>query len=335
MRRIQLLVLLGLVLWCQALALAGAPARVVVVHSYNPEYIWTQNISQGIQEALNGLKPDITTLYLDAKRQPEPEGLRQRAEEILQKIEALAPQVVIAADDAAQQYLVAPHLKGRAQPQVIFCGVNAPLKLYGFPASNISGVRERWHFRQGFALLKKIAPRLKTVAFLTDASESSAYVLDGLREEQRKAEPFALKLMAAEQIKTFQQWQRTVRSLQTRAGALAFGIYQSLQDERTGKVVPLETVIAWTRDANRLPSLGFADYAVGDGMLCGILESAHEQGQLAGQLARIVLEQGVAAGTLPVRVNQKGLVMLNLKTAERLGLIVPFEIISAAGLVLR
>lgn len=334
MRRIQLLVLLCLIFWCQTPARAGGTPRVVVVHSYNPEYVWTQNISQGIQEALNGLKPDITLLYLDAKRTPEPEVLRQRAEEILQKIEALAPQVVIAADDAAQQYLVAPHLKGRAQPQVIFCGVNAPLKLYGFPAPNISGVRERWHFRQGFALLKKIAPRLKTVAFLTDASESSAYVLDGLREEQR-AEPFALKLMAAEQIKTFQQWQRTVRSLQTRAGALAFGIYQSMQDERTGKVVPLETVIAWTRDANRLPSLGFADYAVGDGMLCGVLESAHEQGQLAGQLARIVLEQGVAAGTLPVRVNQKGSVMLNLKTAERLGLIIPFEIISAAGLVLR
>ena len=43
----------------------------------------------------------------------------------------------------------------------------------------------------------------------------------------------------------------------------------------------------------------------------------------------------MAAGALPVRINQKGIVMLNLKTAERLGVTIPFEIISAAGLVVQ
>lgn len=335
MRRIQLLVLLGLALWCQTLALAGAPARVVVVHSYNPEYVWTQNISLGIQEALHGLKPDITTLYLDAKRTPEPEVLRQHAEEILQQIEALAPQVVIAADDAAQQYLVAPHLKGRAAPQVIFCGVNAPLNLYGFPAANVSGVRERWHTRESIALMQRIVPKARSFAFLTDDSESSQHVLNDLRKDMRKGSPYALRPVAVEAVGTFQQWQSKVRSYQKKADALAVGIYHSLRDERTGLVVPPETVSAWTASANRLPTIGFTDYAVEHGLLCGVLESAHEQGWLAGQLARIMLEQGVAAGTLPVRINKKGIVMLNLKTAERLGLIIPFEIISAAGLVVR
>lgn len=136
----------------------SAPAGILVVHSYNREYSWTQRINKGLQEALRGLRLEWEFVYLDAKRRPDPEGLRQRTAEVLALIKAKAPRLVIAVDDAAQAYLVQPHLKGLAEPQVIFCGVNAPLGGYGFPASNVSGVRERWHFGEGFTLLKKIKP---------------------------------------------------------------------------------------------------------------------------------------------------------------------------------
>jgi hypothetical protein len=41
------------------------------------------------------------------------------------------------------------------------------------------------------------------------------------------------------------------------------------------------------------------------------------------------------AGGLPVRINQKGVVVVNLKTAERLEIILPFAIIEAAGVVVK
>jgi len=66
-----------------------------------------------------------------------------------------------------------------------------------------------------------------------------------------------------------------------------------------------------------------------------VLESRHEQGALAGAMARQVLERGITAGSLPVRLNQKGVVVVNLKTAERLGLLLPFAIIEAASVVIK
>ncbi|HWR04100.1 MAG TPA: ABC transporter substrate binding protein [Humidesulfovibrio sp.] len=319
----------------QAPAEAGAVQRVLVVHSYNPGYIWTDTLAKGIQGALPGDGITLETHYLDAKRDLDPESLAAKAQAILRRIEHWRPQVVIASDDAAQIYLTQPFLKGRPWPQVIFCGVNAPLKTYGFPAANVSGVRERWHFRESFALLKKLAPRATRAAMLSDGSESSAYVLADLAQDQRQNGPFALALVASEQVQTFQQWQRKVQDYQTRADALALGLYHSLRDERTGGVVPPETVMAWTNAANRLPSIGFTDYAVGGGLLCGVLESAHEQGYLAGTMARQVLEKKLAAGALPVRTNVRGTVLLNLKTAERLGLRIPFEFIQAAGIIIK
>jgi ABC-type uncharacterized transport system substrate-binding protein len=66
-----------------------------------------------------------------------------------------------------------------------------------------------------------------------------------------------------------------------------------------------------------------------------VLESGHEQGYLAGAMAREVLALGVAAGRLPTRRNNKGIVLLNLKTAERLGLRLPYSLIESAGVVIQ
>ncbi|GFK93648.1 hypothetical protein NNJEOMEG_01482 [Fundidesulfovibrio magnetotacticus] len=314
---------------------AETPLRVFVVQSYNQEYVWTRTINEGLREALRGLDVVIEFFYLDAKRKPDPDNLRRVAREALARIEARRPQVVVAVDDPAQAYLVEPFLKGRASPQVIFCGVNAPLALYGYPAANVSGVRERWHFREGFAFLRQLFPDVGSVALLLDESESAGFVLDDLREDQRLNGPFAVRLAAVEQVATFQAWRRKVLELQERADALALGLYHSLVDEETGLVVPPEQVAAWNDTVVRKPTLGFTDFSRDHGHLAGVLESGHEQGFLAGGMVREILTTRVAAGTLPVRINDQGIVFLNLRTAERLGLKIPYEFIEAGEVVVR
>lgn len=331
-----LLACAALLLLSPALCRGGADARglVLVVHSYNAEYVWTQEVNQGLQEALRGLGVELEFLYLDAKRQSDPERLRQAGQEALERIEAARPRLVVTVDDAAQAHLAAPHLKGRASPQVIFCGVNAPLSLYGFPAANVSGVRERWHYRDGFRLLKAAVPGARSAAFLVDDSESGQYVAADLRADLRSG-PMAVTVAAVETIATYQQWQGRVQALCGRVDALAMGLYHSLKDEKSGRVVPAEQVAAWTARACRKPSLGFSDATRDHGLLCGVLESGHEQGYLAGMMAREVLSSGVAAGSLPVRQNLRGAVLLNLKTAQRLGLQLPYALIESAGMVIQ
>jgi len=314
---------------------SAEPKRVLIIQSYNPEYIWCQNINHGIREGLQGLNIAYETYYLDAKRAPDPEKLAAAAADIASKIERLAPDVVIAADDAAQEYVVVPFLKDKPGPQVIFCGVNAPPAKYGFPASNVSGIRERWHYREAFALLKKLMPAVKNVAFFVDASESGGYVVDDLKEDLAANGPYALEVVTAETVRTFQQWQRMVLKYQDSADSLAMGLYQTLIDERTGKVASPDEVMAWTNSVNKLPTVGFSDIAMEHGLMCGVLEAGHEQGYLAGILARDVMNKGMKAGELPMRINDKGVILVNLRTAERLRVNIPYEIIEAAGAVIQ
>jgi ABC-type uncharacterized transport system substrate-binding protein len=311
------------------------PKRVFIVQSYNPEYIWCQNINNGIVEGLQGLNVQFETHYLDAKRVPDPNRLAETGKDIRRKIAGFDPDVVIAVDDAVQTHVIVPFLRDKTKPQVVFCGLNAPPAKYGYPASNVSGIRERWHYREAFALLKKLMPTVKSVAFFVDASESGGYVVDDLKEDLAAHGPYALDVVTAETVRTFQHWQQMVLKYQTKADSLAMGLYQTLIDEKTGRVVSPDEVMAWTNSVNKLPTIGFSDIAMEHGLMCGVLEAGHEQGYLAGAMARDVLNKGIRAGELPMRINDKGVILVNLKTAERLHVDIPFEIIEAAGAVIK
>lgn len=334
----------------QALALAGCllmagaglghagesapdrPARVFVVHSYNPEYVWVQNINQGIREALSGSLAAYEFFYMDAKRRPGKDNLERAASDALERIKSFDPDVVVVADDPAQVYLTIPYLKDKARPQVVFCGVNAPPALYGFPASNVSGVRERWHYREGFELLKRLLPDARSVVFMVEDSESGHYVAADLKEEREKGGPFALDVAAVEIVSTFEDWKRLVEYFRDKTDAFALGLYQSIRDSG-GMIMKPEQVIAWTLSATDKPTLGFADVSIEHGILCGVLESGGEQGFLAGSMAREILQGGGPAGRLPMRLNDKGVIMVNLNSAERLHVTIPYELIEAAGVV--
>lgn len=315
----------------------GRPWRVFVVQSYNPEYVWTQNINAGVREALSGLEVTYEYAYLDAKRHPDKALLEKAAAEALERIRAFDPDVVIPVDDAVQSHLVVPFLKDKPRPQVIFCGVNAPPSLYGFPASNVSGVRERYHYREGFALLKRLVPSARSVAFMADTSDAAGFLIADLRQEQDEHGSFDLALKHVDSLPTFQQWQERILRYQEPGGpdTLALALYHSLRDEVTGQVAPPDKVMQWTNSVNKRPTLGFADFSLDHDVLCGVLESGHEQGFLAGSMAREVLLKGVAAGSLPFRLNERGIIMVNLKAAERLGVDIPYEIIEAAGTVIK
>lgn len=330
--------ILSLCVAAAALANAVAPARpalLFVVHSYDEDFIWCHNIDRGLQTALRGLPVTIRTFHLDAKHDLDPASLKRKALAIAARIAAEKPQVVVAVDDAVQELLVVPHLRGNASPQVVFCGVNAPLVRYGYPAPNVTGVSERWHVRESLALLRMIVPTARRVVLLADGSETSGLFLADIRADLRQSGPYAVEDLSIRQVQTFQQWQQAVLASQQEADGLAFGLYFSLRDEVSGAVVPDDVVAQWTDTVNRLPTLGFADYVREHGQLCGVLESAHEQGRVAGGMARLLFDPSLRAQTLPVRTNQEGIVFLNLKTAERLGVSVPFEIIQSASEVIQ
>lgn len=303
------------------LALAVAPLAaldVLVVQSYHQGYAWNDGIDAGIAKGLAGASCE--TVYMDTKRKASTEEKSAAGAAALARITEAKPRVVIAADDNAQA-LVAAKLAGRPDVAVVFCGVNAEPSAYGYPAANVTGVLERPHTAQSIDLLRRLAPGVKRIAFLSDDTETARATFAHMQTTM----PPGVEAVAFTYAATFADWQRQIVELQTKADAIGIFTYQSVR-AADGAVMDPQAVMTWTREHLAKPSVAFLDWPVRDGLLCGIAESAHEHGFIAAQMAKDVLA-GKAAGQIPITTAKNGTVLLNLATAERLRLEVPFEVL--------
>jgi ABC-type uncharacterized transport system substrate-binding protein len=321
---------LAVLAWLSPGTAYAAERRVLVVHSYHPEYSWVARINAGIGAALGDKSVKIETFYMDAKRSHSPAQLAKAARKAWDLVKAFKPDVVLACDDTAQQYFVVPYLRGKSSPQVIFCGVNDDPAKYGYPATNVSGVLERMHYRQSFALLQAILPSVQRVAYVSDDSDTGRGIASEMMKDMFRA-PYCVEVGPVELVGTFARWKQVVLENKDFADAFALPIYHTLYDEEAGRVATPAEVMDWTLSACGKPTVGFVSFAEDDGIMCGVLESGYEQGFEGGRMVLQVLEKGRPAGELPVRSTAQGFSMLNLRSAERLGLLVPYEIIEAAA----
>ncbi|NJL58824.1 MAG: hypothetical protein HC887_03415 [Desulfobacteraceae bacterium] len=165
---------------CPAMAEENKKFKVLVVFSYDDAYSWVADIREGIESVLKETA-DIRYAYLDTKRNFD-QGA-EKAKEAYAMYQEFKPDGVIAADDDAQTMFVVPYLKDKVKTPVMFNGVNAEPEKYGYPASNVSGVLERYHISQSIALAQQIVPSVKTVAFISKEGPLAQALSEQVKKE--------------------------------------------------------------------------------------------------------------------------------------------------------
>jgi ABC-type uncharacterized transport system substrate-binding protein len=266
-----------------------------------------------VKKGLEGSGAQLEIFYMDTKRINDSQWKLKAGELAKLKVASFKPDVVIATDDNAQAYFARSYAN-QPSPQIVFCGVNADPKTYGYPSSNQTGILERPHFIQSVQLLKTIVPSISTIAFITDRSETSNAVLAYIKT---LAAP--VRVFSYDQPETFREWQSLISQYQNTVDAIAINLYHTIRTGPGSQSMPPEEVMAWTMANNRKPTVGFYDFAVKDGILCAFAVSPEEQGLVAADMASQILA-GKKATDLPMMVGQDGAVMVNKDTAKNLGI---------------
>jgi ABC-type uncharacterized transport system substrate-binding protein len=300
----------------------AAAERVLVVHSYHEGYGWTDTIQKGIDEVLKPAGVEVKVVMMDAKRKTEAAERTKAGEAAKQVVAEWKPAVVITSDDAAQTFFAKDYAGKADAPQFVFCGVNAEAAKYGYPAANVTGLLERPHVTQCLEFVAKIVPGAKQVAFVSDPGEVTDAVIPYF-----KGQPQPVPVVAYDVAQTFDEWKALIAKHQDK-DAILIQNYQSLK-QGDGKADP-KAVMAWTVANTKKPLVGIYDFAVRDGCVFGIAESALEHGQEAAHRAVAILK-GKKAGELPISTAKQGLVMFNLTSAKALTVEIPFDLLELAS----
>ncbi|MBI5896559.1 MAG: hypothetical protein HZB24_11345 [Desulfobacterales bacterium] len=294
-----------------------AGKKILMIDSYHEGYEWSDGIVNGVKRTIEGKGIELRVVRMDTKRNPDDAfkkaaGLKAKAE-----IESFKPDVVIAADDNASQYVVMPFYKNASLP-IVFCGVNWDATVYGYPYNNATGMVEVTPIVNLLQQFKSVV-KGDRVGFIGPDNETVHKEFDNYKKK------FGLNLVGYF-AKDYEDWKKGFVDLQGKTDFMVIdsdgGLYKEHKADMRAFV-----------EANAQKPSGacydfMADYAV-----LTYAKVSEEQGSWSAAAALQILD-GKSPKDIPIAENKDGSVVFNARLAKITGSMLPFEVISTAKRVI-
>jgi len=176
------IVLFGCCALCPRAVWAGTdfqePKRVLLLNSYHKGYLWTDEITRGVEEVFAGKNIELHVEYMDTKRQF---GYLHKS--FLNSLLSLKHikhhyDAVITSDDNAFDFFRENKNRIAGTSPHVFCGVNYldPEDISGL--RGITGVNERVDIAGNVELIRRLHPDTRTVLVITDNTTTGITVQD-------------------------------------------------------------------------------------------------------------------------------------------------------------
>ncbi|MBN4076680.1 hypothetical protein JYT48_00225 [Mariprofundus ferrooxydans] len=291
---------------------AADAKHCLYVNSYHAGYAWSDGIEAAVKAGLAG-HCDLTIFRMDTKRNTSAAFGQQKALEAKALIESLHPDVLIASDDNASKYLIAPYYKNTDLP-VVFCGINWTAKAYGYPYDNATGMIEVSAIK---ALLQKageISGTIRTVGFIaakavrTDEKEFAWMAKTYARYHVNVVPYYAANML---------EWEQAYIAAQDNDMIVLNNIAGIKHWDRN------RAVAFATQHANKL-TVSTYDFMAQYSMLA-MTKVAAEQGQWAAQVAIRIL-QGRKPSAIPVVANRRFNMFVNPQMMQNTDIRLPDSI---------
>ncbi len=291
--------------------------KVMYVNSYHAGYPWSDDIEKGIRDGLKNTEIELKIHFMDTKVKQSEAEKKEAALKARQEINAFAPDVVIASDDNASQYLIMPFYKDADLP-FVFCGVNGDSSRYGYPYRNVTGMEEIDRQDIAFKLLRPYA-RGDRKGFLVANTLTSKYLV------QYTTEKLGVKFHKVYMPDTYAEWKDFYLRLQNEVNMFIIGSHTGVigWDEKDFTQFALQHA--------RVPTITGYSIAVPYAMI-GYTIFPEEHGAWAAATALRIID-GERPGDIPITQNKRGKLFLNLRLVKKLGVVIDRAVYSRAEII--
>ncbi len=303
----------------------AARKRVLVVMSYHHGNEGETEVARGLEKNLPGT--EFRYVYLNTKF--DYAGGRKKGAKALAVFREYRPDAVVAVDDPAQVFFVVPYLADRVKTPVIFCGVNFEAGKYHYPATNVTGVLEKKHFRESLGFARMVVPALRRVALIYKDNQSNRVNLAQIAQEEAG---YPLPITGKYAVGSLKELKALVVRLQAEVGGLLLCNLSGIVNDR-GEVLDGDEALRLFLVDCPMPSIGTSSWEIRAGVLCGVAKSDEEQGTLSAAFLKKIWA-GAAVADLPITQNRNGRRLINLATLKKLDLTLSPEVVMGTELLL-
>lgn len=338
---------MSLLVFSSVAAWASQLKNVLIVHSYSLDNICGAPQHQGILESLakagyvEGENLNVHQYAMLTKKvNNTPERIEKQAEAVLEKVNAIRPDVLVLLDDNAFRAIGLRLVD--SEVNIVFCGINGQPEDYdrkvkwmnsrAKPGYNITGVYEKLHFIDACRVQKKMLPGLEKMKVLLDESPTGKAVFKQINKEMDEAGNNLGIEFDTHIARSWEEYTEIVR--QTCSDPSIGSIYPAatLLKDKDGNSHSTTDIIKWTVANCRIPGISINYVYARLGMLGGAGVDFIAMGRQAGDMVKMVL-RGKSPGDIPVEEAERYALVFNLKRAKELGMDIPADILMAADVI--
>jgi signal transduction histidine kinase/ABC-type uncharacterized transport system substrate-binding protein len=287
--------------------------QVLILNSYSEGLSWTENENDGILSKLDkgGECCEIAVEYMDWKTYPTEENLSHLHTYLKFKYAEKKLDVVIATDDAALKFALDNRKELFNNAPVIFCGVNTRgVEDLTAGEKNVTGVVEEIDAEGTISNALKIYPGLKKIYVIFDNSESGISTWDITLTAAEKIAP------GVSLIPLNKGSYNDILDQVGQADKDSIILITTYYGDEEGMAIGFENLAQVVSDNSHVPVFHLYDFGLGHGAIGGSMLSGKVQGELAGAIARRVLN-GENISDIPVYTAKTTQYMFDYVQLER------------------
>ncbi|MCD4701664.1 MAG: PAS domain-containing protein, partial [Candidatus Aegiribacteria sp.] len=288
---------------------------VLILHSYHPGFIWTENISAGLRSTLDEADFNIYLHieYMDTKIYL-PEIIFPQLEQLYRiKYKDKHIDLIITTDDNALNFLLPRRDLLFPGVPIIFCGLNNYTKSRMESIPGITGVAEAMDLSGTIELALDLHPGTRYVAVVNDSTPT------GIRNQENfrnTAPTFADRIEFIELFNlTTEELMESLHALPEETVVLLLSFYR----DQAGRAFSYQDYTMLVTENCDSPVYTAWDMFVGHGVIGGIVTSSKLQGEHAAQLALRVLT-GESADDIPVLIESPNVPMFDYDVMQSFGI---------------
>ena len=325
-RFLSFMFIIGLI--ASAVVFNASKPRIMILHSYHPDYPWTRDIDAGIQRiSKNWTGYALTLHYMDTKKHSDKEWLRHAGIGARRAIDRFNPDVLIAVDDLAQD-LAARYYVDHPCIKIVFSGINSSAVSYGYDgAQNVTGIYE-W---KPLNAVKEMIINFESAKYKPNDTPNIVYLMDpspSMAGDRNFFETFnwaPLIFKGSMIVKNFKEWKIMVSKLdQLGVDYLLVANYRKLpRSDEDSRLPSPQEIMKWTEANSTPPVIGLNIFNVEDGGMIAVGASPFEQGEIAAKMAEIIVKQNISPKDIPKVVNRQYIVAVNQQLLKKRNLKLP------------
>lgn len=287
---------------------------ILILHSYHPGFIWTENISEGLRSILDktDFEIDIHIEYMDTKVHITEAMFPQLEQLYRTKYKADHFDLIITTDDNALNFLLTRRDQLFPGIPIVFCGLNNFSESRIKDVYGITGVAEALDLGGTIELALNLHPGTRYVAVVNDSTPTGIQNLENFR---------SIEPIFADRIEFIELFNLTTEDLIESLHTLpdeTLVLLMSFYRDQAGRAFSYKEYTVLVTENCDAPVYTAWDMFIGHGVMGGVVTSGMSQGEHAAVLALRILN-GESADDIPVMTESPNVPMFDYNVMQRFG----------------